>query len=225
MSTEPEPTPPQPDQQPFARAMDGNYLSCDYPEDAAHENGNYATKCQCGAAFIGHKRRVICKVCAESPEPDPPQHEPQQSAVEWVRSMIIPESDGPVDFSPEHLPSPKALELAQRCDEAEAQVKRYDGYHSALVTESCDLRAQLADAQAGYNTYGAKCKELQDQLAASQAEAAEMRKQRDLAGKQVLTLTTEINRLRKGITEIKAGTRIGWFMVDLGVKCSKLLNE
>lgn len=78
----------------------------------------------------------------------PIKPEPQQSAGEWVRSMIIPESDGPVDFSPEHLPSPKALELAQRCDEAEAQVKRYDGYHSALVTESCDLRAQLAAAHA-----------------------------------------------------------------------------
>jgi len=34
-----------------------------------------------------------------------------------------------------------------------------------------------------------------------------------------------IAELEKGITDIKAGTRIGWFMTDLGAKCSKLLNQ
>ncbi len=33
-----------------------------------------------------------------------------------------------------------------------------------------------------------------------------------------------IAELEKGIAEIQAGTRIGWFMTDLGAKCSKLLN-
>ena len=37
----------------------------DWPEDAAHENGNYMCMCShCGAQFIGHKRRVTCKTCA-----------------------------------------------------------------------------------------------------------------------------------------------------------------
>ena len=36
----------------------------DWKADAAHENGNYWCKCyQCGESFIGHKRRVMCKLC------------------------------------------------------------------------------------------------------------------------------------------------------------------
>jgi len=45
----------------------------DFPEDATHENGRYYVVCQrCGEQFIGHKRRVICKVCEQwlyRPEP------------------------------------------------------------------------------------------------------------------------------------------------------------
>jgi hypothetical protein len=34
-------------------------------EDAGHENGNYYCLCHhCGRQFVGHKRRVECKVCA-----------------------------------------------------------------------------------------------------------------------------------------------------------------
>lgn len=37
-------------------------------EDQDHENGNYSCDCiDCGRHFIGHKRRVICKVCSEVP--------------------------------------------------------------------------------------------------------------------------------------------------------------
>ena len=40
--------------------MPGNW-----PEDASHENGDYECSCvKCKATFYGHKRRVICKVCA-----------------------------------------------------------------------------------------------------------------------------------------------------------------
>ncbi len=36
----------------------------DWKEDAALENGNYYCICgRCGEQFLGHKRRVICKVC------------------------------------------------------------------------------------------------------------------------------------------------------------------
>ncbi len=38
-----------------------------WPEDARHENGNYQCICSnCGATFVGYKRRVTCKVCARS---------------------------------------------------------------------------------------------------------------------------------------------------------------
>lgn len=35
-------------------------------EDASHENGCYMnTCCHCGREFLGHKRRVSCRVCAK----------------------------------------------------------------------------------------------------------------------------------------------------------------
>ncbi len=80
-----KPTPPQPE--PFIRVLTGKYARNDYPEDAAHENGSYATKCRCGTVFIGHKRRVFCKVCAESA---PPQPEPQRFPPCSVYKMITP---------------------------------------------------------------------------------------------------------------------------------------
>ena len=39
--------------------------SRDWTEDAGHENGRYNCVCvKCNNVFIGHKRRVMCKVCA-----------------------------------------------------------------------------------------------------------------------------------------------------------------
>jgi uncharacterized OB-fold protein len=41
----------------------------DYPEDFEMENGLYMNQCrECGNMFCGHKRRGICKVCAEEVE-------------------------------------------------------------------------------------------------------------------------------------------------------------
>lgn len=37
---------------------------CDWPEDSAHENGNYFNKCvSCDVDFVGHKLRHICRKC------------------------------------------------------------------------------------------------------------------------------------------------------------------
>jgi hypothetical protein len=42
----------------------------DWPEDFAHENGEYMCRCvHCEHIFFGHKRRVSCKVCAYPPPP------------------------------------------------------------------------------------------------------------------------------------------------------------
>lgn len=44
--------------------------SRDWTEDADHENGNYSCWCtSCESAFIGHKRRTTCKLCALSATP------------------------------------------------------------------------------------------------------------------------------------------------------------
>lgn len=38
-----------------------------WPEDFGHENGNYTCHCHtCGRTFVGHKRRVTCRVCASA---------------------------------------------------------------------------------------------------------------------------------------------------------------
>ena len=40
----------------------------DWTEDFPHENGNYECVCiYCKKHFYGHKRRVVCKKCAEIP--------------------------------------------------------------------------------------------------------------------------------------------------------------
>ena len=37
-----------------------------YTEEFNHENGMYANICtECNNQFIGHKRRIVCKVCAK----------------------------------------------------------------------------------------------------------------------------------------------------------------
>lgn len=42
----------------------------DRPDDYPHENGNYVCMCaDCGKSFMGHKRRVQCRVCAAAPAP------------------------------------------------------------------------------------------------------------------------------------------------------------
>ena len=39
----------------------------DWEADKEHENGNYQCRCiHCSQWFIGHKRRVLCKHCADS---------------------------------------------------------------------------------------------------------------------------------------------------------------
>jgi hypothetical protein len=39
----------------------------DWPEDFAHENGCYLhICCHCHERFTGHKRRVVCKACADA---------------------------------------------------------------------------------------------------------------------------------------------------------------
>ena len=48
---------------------DSTYKERAWVEDYKHENGNYFNTCAyCGRQFTGHKRRVVCKVCAAAPK-------------------------------------------------------------------------------------------------------------------------------------------------------------
>lgn len=47
---------------------DSTFDERSWKEDESHENGNYHCICfDCGRTFQGHKRRPLCKVCAEHP--------------------------------------------------------------------------------------------------------------------------------------------------------------
>ena len=47
--------------------MTPSYGPRDWSEDHRLENGDYSNHCaDCKVTFIGHKRRIVCKVCADS---------------------------------------------------------------------------------------------------------------------------------------------------------------
>jgi len=59
----------------------------DWTEDFAHENGQYQSICcKCGWRFTGHKRRVICKTCGDSPDPTPAPDAAASKDHDWARS-------------------------------------------------------------------------------------------------------------------------------------------
>lgn len=50
---------------PIPAAVQVPTMPGNWPEDASHENGDYECRCvTCKQTFYGHKRRVVCKVCA-----------------------------------------------------------------------------------------------------------------------------------------------------------------
>lgn len=58
----------------------------DWPEDLAHENGNYTNTCvSCKERFIGYKRRVVCKVCAQKASSEPAA-EPSDKVAVYLQS-------------------------------------------------------------------------------------------------------------------------------------------
>jgi hypothetical protein len=74
----------------------------DWTEDASHENGRYECQCvQCGQCFVGHKRRVVCRACA-NPTPTT-QHAiwgvwipvDERLPDEGVRVLTVDVADGP----------------------------------------------------------------------------------------------------------------------------------
>lgn len=82
------------------------YRECDWAEDASHENGNYNNVCvHCNRVFIGHKRRVCCKVCDRTP-PTPVSPE-MGSVMKKIEDLRRYESAGDV-----------AEELADAFDDA-----------------------------------------------------------------------------------------------------------
>lgn len=58
----------------------------DWPEDAAHENGQYQCQCvTCKEYFIGNKRRQLCKKCADEAAAWWASLTPEQHAIETAK--------------------------------------------------------------------------------------------------------------------------------------------
>lgn len=56
----------------IAAILQGMLGPKDWPDDALKENGSYNCQCaNCGSNFVGHKRRVMCRECAEKPQGTP----------------------------------------------------------------------------------------------------------------------------------------------------------
>ena len=52
----------------IAQREPGNNLQhpANWQEDYSHENGQYFNTCvYCPRHFLGHKRRVVCRICAQ----------------------------------------------------------------------------------------------------------------------------------------------------------------
>lgn len=58
-------------------------------EDMQHENGNYRVPCiKCKSWFTGHKRRYICKTCAEPDFSKVPLSEIQENTTMLINAKI-----------------------------------------------------------------------------------------------------------------------------------------
>ena len=148
--TEPKPAPP--DSRPFIRALYGKYLPCDYPEDAENENGNYSNLCICGTEFIGHKRRVMCRVCATTPpEPAPA---PAQTAREWLEKQNW---DGRPTYQHWNI-------AAAIADRAEAEAKAADIRAEKLRGQCAGFQAQARAYMNDAETHSRKASELQEKV-------------------------------------------------------------
>jgi hypothetical protein len=105
--------------------------SGDWPEDFPHENGNYCCVCSvCENVFRGHKRRTICRACANNPTPAP-----ASIMGEKMVSLCLLLRHGPYGGAqPRFCEAADALEsLSARCRELEGERDLYrNSYWAAL---------------------------------------------------------------------------------------------
>jgi hypothetical protein len=87
--------------------------TADWIEDATHENGWYGCRCvYCGSAFMGHKRRVVCKLCAPRPEAEGETWDQSEDRVQ--REAIRSAPSAGAGEAGEGLDSQGMIDLAMR---------------------------------------------------------------------------------------------------------------
>jgi hypothetical protein len=151
--------------------------SRDWTEDFSHENGNYNCRCtHCGEMFVGHKRRVICKLCAAL-EPPPSEATPLTTA--FHQSIDFTGTNGISDAYNAMLKHSQTLErafssshrevaaLRDKLDKALTRLKASDEELSATTREVAALKADVA-------TQANSSVKFQTLLAHKTAEASEL---------------------------------------------------
>lgn len=73
-----------------------NTHSRDWTEDFQHENGNYMNLCcRCNESFSGHKRRNICRICADQSVKQPTGILKDLSELKryWIYNRVLMENE------------------------------------------------------------------------------------------------------------------------------------
>jgi|SRR6478609_1341506 len=122
-----------------------------WEEDFSHENGNYINTCiECKLAFMGHKRRVICKKCAtpnwiELAKKKPPEDTKDNKA--WAGAWLEGEMVGFAkcmvqEVAPlRDLLSSQSKEIAQMVQSAQ----NYVNGEKLRYEEFCRMQKEIAE--------------------------------------------------------------------------------
>jgi hypothetical protein len=111
-----------------------------WTEDAPHENGNYLCECfECEKFFIGHKRRVVCKLCSV-----PDAERRSESMNTNILNTSLPMVKLPDASTPEGLAA-----IKQRCADGIALTGSYDRLFDLYIEAHRDRCALLELAEHG----------------------------------------------------------------------------
>ena len=191
-------------------------MNPDWTEDFAHENGNYSCLCcRCGQAFVGHKRRVICKACftesaAPTPAPDAAVATVGESLLREPVTIKAPEwyrCDAHAWLS--QIPCPTCNMVVTRDGKTvadQAQAIR-DFADAARVKPAPDAADDIVRRLQGYNP--------PDRTVPSQQRIAQ-----DImeAAAAIVALRAEVARLKEALRELVE-------CKDLGIAATRKLHE
>lgn len=166
----------------------GQYITpLDWPDDFSHENGNYNCHCvDCGKTFVGHKRRVQCKLCAEKTssqrQSDTPDTDAQSAG--WWNHPGLP------SFCAVNIDFARTLERQRNATRAELArekalrkgIEDAAYYATACLTQSEESRL-AANARA--EKAEKECAEWQSRWGAKDTEWLNMKNERDEARAQL----------------------------------------
>lgn len=182
---EPEPTREKAEARPIAN------VAGDWPEDAPHENGNYHCRCcQCGRMFVGHKRRVVCKICATAATTETPAASdagvgatPETDATE--RDMICQSTHGRYAVVLSHFA--RKLERERDTTNSTLRDREAQWRFGVSVLDFCILKAaQMRDGELPM-----------DAIRRWMQERWDFKQERDTARQQITAMQEQIDALRQ----------------------------